>query len=142
MKLLVAELKTSLYQELTANSNAQIEAIRIHLYKHNSPVGSLSVSIADTNGRVVATSDTVAISSISAVAFYHGYIRFLVSYPIRSGTTFRVYLNASGYTFSDAAYIGWCNDFDLRKYGVGYSPSTSTRAALDLEVWSKSERVR
>lgn len=141
MKLAVAELKTELYQDLVATSNTDIHAVRLHLYKHNSPAGSLIVKLADTQGKVFATSDTVSISSITGT-FFHGYVRFLVSYPIKKNTQFRVYLTSSGYTFGESAYIGWCNDFDLRKYTATYSPNQSTRAALDLEVWSKSERVR
>lgn len=142
MKLCVAELDTELFQAITPSQNTFVEAIRIHLYRHNAPAGSLSVRIADTNGRSIAVSDTVAISSIPSGNFYHGYIRFLIQCSLKKSEQYRVYLNSSGYSFSESAYIGWCNDFDLRKYPTAYTPSSALAAPLDLEVWAKSTRVR
>lgn len=142
MKLLVAELVTELYQELTCSEDQDIQAIRLHLYKHNTAAGSLSVVVTDSNGRTIATSDSVAISDISASAFYHGYIKFPIVCSLKEGTVFRVYLRQSGYTFSEGSYVGWCNDFDLRKYSATYSPNTGTRAALDCELWGYKELVR
>jgi hypothetical protein len=143
VKLAVAELKSELYQDLSCTRDVDIHAVRLHLYKHNEPQGNLKVQITNGDGLFLAESGFIPMSSISDQPFFHGYIRFLVSYPMKKNSLFRVYLKYSGkYSFSDSAYIGWCNDFDLRKYPATYSPNKSTRAALDLEVWSKSERVR
>ncbi len=142
MKLCVAELESELFQVVRPKANTLVEAIRIHLYRHNSPEGSLSVRVADLNGRSIAVSDTVLISAIPSKTFYHGYVRFLIQCSLKKNEQYRVYLNSSGYSFNESAYIGWCNDFDLRKYDTEYTPSSALAAPLDLEVWAKSTRVR
>jgi hypothetical protein len=121
---------------MTATENAHIYAIRPHIYKHGSPAGSLVLDVLDANGKLIKSSSAVTISSISTANYFHGYVKFDISLPVTSGKTYQIKLRGTGYTFSASAYIGWCNDFDLRKYTADYSPNTGIDAALDMEIWS------
>lgn len=142
MKLIVNELGLSndneLFQEITVGDHSRfVTNIRPHLYRHNSPAGSLRMEVRDLNDQVAATSDIVAISSIDpGNDFFHGEIRFSLDFGFQAGASYRVYLvGVSGYTFSESAYIGWCRDFDLRKYPVDYTPATGMNSALLMELW-------
>lgn len=140
MRLLVDELYDSLYQQVTATKNFDLTAIRPHIYKHNSPSGNLKILLQDENGKLVASSNAVPIASIATLAFAHKYIRFDISHPIKGGLIYRIALeHLGGYAFSESAYIGWCRDFDLRKYEATYTPNTGYSSALDFEAWERRE---
>lgn len=137
MKLIVHELKTSLYQQIKVKEdNLLLYAIRPHLYKHGNPAGTLKIQLQDSNSKVIANSETLNISAISAATYFHGYVRFLISSPLTNLVSYRaVLIPGGGYSFSESAYIGWCKDFDLRKVNALYSPNSGLNAALDLELW-------
>jgi hypothetical protein len=136
MKLLVEELKTTLSQSLTVgDNNVFAVAVRPHLYKHGSPTGSVRMQIQDENGKLIAQSAAVAISAISSENYFHGYVRFDFTEPLKSGSTYQFVLSSTGYTYSSSAFVGWCKDFDLRKYPSDYSPSDGMRSSFDLEIW-------
>lgn len=139
MKLIVNELKSGLlYQELTPTKNTIVSAIRPHLYIQNIPTGSLKIQILDQNNELIAESETIAISSITSSSYYHGYVRFYIDFYMQANVTYRIRLVGSSYSFSESAYVGWCNSFDLAKYPLNYTPSNSTNYPLDLEIWSKN----
>lgn len=139
MKLLVHELKTELSQLITVGAESiKVVAIRPHLYRHNTAGGSLRVQIEDASGNVIALSETIAISAMPAAqAYWHGYLRFYIKAHLRAGATYRISLvPLSGYSFNESAYIGWCNDYDLRKVPALYTPNAGGAAALDFELWT------
>jgi len=144
MKLVVIELGNSLVQKIATGSKAiQLYAIRPHLYRHNAPVGSVTVQVQDMLGNVIGSSDTIAISSIGSGTYWHGYQRFLISTMLQKNTSYQIALVASGgYTFSESAYVGWCNDFDLRKVPATFTPNFGTNGALDMEFWETKEFTR
>lgn len=138
MQLVVHELVSSLYQEMTTTKAVMIAAIRPKLYIHGSPAGSIVIHIRGPLGNLIAESDFVSIASLKTAAYAHKYYRFDVSAFLQAGKTFRVYLASTGYTFNESAYVGWCNDFDLRKYDPAYEVATPFNSPLDLEVWTRS----
>lgn len=141
MKLIVHELSTSLYQPMRPTKNIEVGAVRPHLYLHNSPSGSVKMQIATADGTVLAESNTIAFSTINASPYFHGYVRFDISANLKKDTVYRFYLVATGgYSFSESAYCGWCNDYDLRKYNRETPITFSAQAALDLEIWSLSRK--
>lgn len=138
MKLLVHELIDELSQEMTTpNEVVQLEAVRPHLYKHNSPAGSVKVQITDLNDELIAESNTVLITDISDESFFHGYVTFEIDAQLRPETTYRFKLLSVGYTFAENAYVGVCNGFDLSKYEANYSPSEGASSSLDIELWRR-----
>lgn len=135
MKLIVHELYSELFQVVKPLKNEFIQAIRVHLYKHNNPVGSLKLEIRDNNNKVIATSNTVNISEIAG-QFYHGLITFEVSVSLQKESDYRLYLSSTGYSFAESAYIGWCNSYDQLSYESEYQNTNSLYAPMSFEIWS------
>ena len=141
MKLIVDELgmqgTNELFQEITVgDSSRNVTNIRPHLYRHNSPTGSLRIDVRDLNGEIAKSSATVLISAIDpGNDFFHGEIKFDIDFSFRVGETYRIYLVGVGYTFSESAYIGWCRDFDLSKYPKDYTPGVGMNSSLLMELW-------
>lgn len=144
MILVVHELVTVLKQEINLlDKDLLVHAIRPHIYRHNSPTGSLHLEIWDENEKTIAQSSSVAIASIGTAAYFHGYVEFPFVEPLKAGSTYWVALKATGgYSFSESAYIGWCNDYDLRKVDADYTPNEGVSAALDMEFWVKKRTFR
>jgi hypothetical protein len=111
-----------------------IEAIRLHLYRHRWPSGSLRLALENENGRF-ATSEDVAISSIGQENFFHGQVRFFINAQVRS--PFQIVLEPVDYAFSESAYVGWCSDFDFKTY---HSFPRPLQSPLDYEMWTRVQR--
>lgn len=139
MKLCVHELTgDGLTQTVTASRDTNVIAIRPHLYKHNAPSGSLKIKLLNDADVEIAESESIAISSISGQPFYHGYIRFYINAYLKRGETYTIKLvSEGGYSFSEPAYIGWCNDYDFAKYDTDYEVSHVVLRPLDLEIWER-----
>lgn len=139
MKIIVHELKTTLYQTVIPEENTFVEAIRPHIYKHGSPAGALKVQVQDANGYLIAESNTVNIVDLSASAYFHGHITFDINVGLRAGETYRIALVPTiGYSFSESAYIGVCNSYDLSGYTQDYvSSSGNFSAPLDIQIWRR-----
>jgi hypothetical protein len=143
MDLIVHELKTELKQEIEVKHQPiQLYAIRPHLYRHLAPSGTIYVELRDEGNNVIETSAGLPISSLPSGNYLHGYIRFYMRTNLRAFTKYNVVLKASGYSFSESAWIGWCNDYDLRKAEATYGGNTGLGAALDLELWSTPHENR
>lgn len=133
----MSELNTELRQAITANEQSNVNAIRLHLYKHMFAVGALYVEIHSANG-LIATSEEIEISSISEANFYHGQIRFFIKAQLLPDTPYELVLKSNGYGFSESAWVGWCSDFDFETYPVSYVPEGSLQRPLDYEIWTKN----
>lgn len=142
MKLIVGELINSVQQEIEVTENLNVVAIRPHLYRHGNPAGSLKLQILDSNEKLITESETVDISDIGTLTYFHGYVRFNVNVALKSGSLYWVRLVGNGYTFNESAYVGWCNDYDLQKVDRTYTPNGDWQAALDLEIWTRTRKIR
>lgn len=144
MKLVVFELSFPVTQKITiGNRSLQLYALRPHIYRNNFASGSLTMQVQDSTGNLIASSDTVAISAIGSNSYWHGYQRFLISAQLKAFRSYEISMTFSGgYSFAEAAYIAWANDFDLRKVPANYIPNSGINAALDLEIWEMREVVR
>lgn len=140
MKLIIQELVDSpLEQVVTPDRNTIVEAIRPHLYRHNFATGSLQVKIYDSVDNLVGESDPLNIADIMTADFFHGYVRFYVNAYLKKDQSYKIKLVASeDYTFSEAAYIGWANGYDLAKYPNASVPATVYQFPLDLEIWERT----
>lgn len=142
MKLVVYELTESgITQELTVARNTIVESVRPHIYRHNFATGSLKIQIIDSEDDVIAESESVDIADIlgpDEEDFFHGYVRFDINAGLKKDETYKFKLvGEGGYTFDEAAYIGWCNGFDLGKYDESYVVDHRVLNALDLEIWER-----
>ena len=145
MRFALLELQTGtpLAQQLTTGTQPQfVEALRPHLYRHNFASGTLQMLVYDSAGStLIASSQTLNISQLDGgFAYSHGYYTFNVNVGLAANTTYTFKLvGASGYTFSEAAYIGWVNGLDLGKYPATTTPSDAFHYPLDIEVWNRSQ---
>lgn len=133
MKLLVNELVTEIRQKISGDKISMVEGVRLHLYKHRSPNGFLVLEIKKGK-QTVATSEVLHIADISEGEFYHGQTLFNIKAHLRANVEYELVLrHGGGYAFSEAAYIGWCLDFDFHTY-----PKVSN-FAHDYEVWVRKK---
>lgn len=129
MKLLVNELISELKQTISGDKISIVEGIRLHLYKHRNPAGTLYLDVR--KGRqTIASSAGVQISAISDAPFFHGQVLFEIKAHLRAGTAYDLVLRHEGYAFTEEAYVGWCLDFDFRTY-----PKIG-KFAQDYEIWA------
>ena len=144
MNLVYSELLTgqTIPQEIKLLADVNLRYIRPHIYKKNSPAGSLRLDIKDQDNHLIASSDVITIASISAFDFAHGYLRFDVLTPLKKDLIYFIELVGVGYTFTENAHIGFCKDFDLRKVSANFSPNTGLDSALDLELWGVNVGTR
>lgn len=147
--ILTTDLDTTLTQKLTATENVIVAAIRPHLYISNNPPGALRMDIYDSaNTTLLKSSEEITIADIKTSAgitedFFHGYIKFDIDWGLSSGTEYSIRLEGlSGYAFSATDFVGWCRDFDTRKYTASYSPNEGFNSAFDLEIWRYNDNVR
>lgn len=140
MQLVVHELETSgqVRQKITIGSRPQmVYAIRAMLFRYLSPAGTAYLEIQDENGKKIAVSDSVSIAAVGTGNYWTGYRRFLVSIALKANTSYYISLKASGYTFSELAYLGWCNGWELRNaFEADYDGAIGVNAPLGLQVWS------
>ncbi len=141
MQLATKQLATSglLFQPITPTKDINLHAIRPHLYKALAPGGTLKVSVRDGNNKIIKESETITISTISTANYFHGYVRFLISMPLKSGTEYRISLAAAGgYTYAESDHVAWViAHFDLAKVSSTYNPTAVFDSPLDLELWEK-----
>lgn len=143
MKLIVHELVTSLYQEITVGDHPlDVGAIRAHLYIHQkSGFGGeiLRMQIHDSNGGLVATSADLNVADLGSADYVHGFFRFLISAHLRAGETYRLVLTHDGsYSFNEAYYVGWVVDHVGFRY-ASYAARGKFDAPLDFEIWVNRE---
>lgn len=140
---------TELRQLITiGDDDLDVYAIRPHLYKHLAPAGSVLMQIQDANQKKIKNTDTIALSAIASGAgsesFYHGYVRFLIDIRLRRNTQYYLSLQSTGYTYGAGAFVGWCNDFSLRKAQPDSYVATSNgvSAPLDFEIWGRRQVIK
>jgi hypothetical protein len=141
MRLVVHELVTELSQTLKPSKHTNVCAIRPHLYIHNAPSGSLKVQIKTSDGVLISESEELVITEITDAVYFHGYVRFDIKAFLMRDIEYQVcVVGADGYSFSESAYCGVCNDYDLKKYEAEYEQSAGLSAPLDIEVWALSSK--
>lgn len=94
--------------------------VRLHIYKHLSPSGTARLRLYDTNlSNILAYAD-VLLSSISSANYFHGMVKFDLSYPLRAGTRYWLSLeSAGGYSYSGSAFFGIVMNESLAINGQG-----------------------
>jgi hypothetical protein len=137
MQIVVHELVTEVKQRILVGSKPKmLYAIQPYLYRHLSPAGSLYLQIQDTNGNMIANSETIAISSLPAGNYWHGFFRFLISAALKANTEYYVSLKSTGYTYGAGAYVGWCNAFEFKNaFPASYGGASGFSAPLAMRIW-------
>lgn len=137
MKILVEEVITSLFTERTVgDSIIDMVAVRPRLYRHLAPAGNVLVRLTDLNDNLIAVSNSRSIAAIGTGNYWHGNAVFTIAAQLRANTTYRFHVVTSGYTFAEAAYLGWVNGWPNSRAHESYSPARGPTLAFDMEIWS------
>lgn len=144
MKIIVHELiATPLFQKIIVGENdINVSFVRLHLYKALAPAGSVICQIWNSEQRVIAESDPVTITTISAANYFHGEVRFDVKAALKANQAYYVALTSSGYTYDANTWVGWCNDWDLNKVEVADDNillTGLTNRPLLIELWEQKQ---
>jgi hypothetical protein len=151
MRLYVEELRaTALVQVFERTDTCLLDRVRLHIYKHLSPAGTFTVSVTDSADNVIVSksqslADMQADGSADLQAnYYHGHVSFIfdTKATLRPGT-YKVKLSASGYTFSESAFIGWCKAWDDRAIPItgDTEPDAAVDSPYDFEMYAL-QRIR
>jgi len=140
MHLIVFELVTSRYHNyVPTGSVKQVEVIRPRLYRHGSPAGTVKVQILSNAAALIAESNSRTIADIGTGTHWHGMANFTIAASLTPGTTYRIQVITSGYTFDENAYLGWCNGFSLGRYETTYPDDNQWVKPLDVEIWTRQQ---
>ena len=139
-----------LEQEIAVGgSDIFLAAIRPHILRHGFPTGGVKMEVRNASKTLLRASEEISIASMdldvdpAGADFFHGEIRFLINLPLKKNTNFFIRMvGASGYTFSEPTYIGWVNDFDLKKVDRDYNPNLDEEGALLMEIWERERVLR
>lgn len=92
---------------LVKDANQHITAVRLHIYKHGSPAGSLYVQLQDASGNKMKDSDAVTIASLSSLSYFHGMVKFSITASLKRNTAYWLELKGSGYSYGANAHVAW-----------------------------------
>lgn len=139
--LIVHELETSLTQTITVTAKKLVKSIRPHIYKANSPAGSLTLSIESGGTEVATVTQTIAFIEANVASnntYFHGFVKFEFDNQVLlpSGDYDLILTGSGGYTFDTNTYIGWCADFEDRLNADTSTPSGITQYPFAFEMWS------
>lgn len=139
----LGEVGSDLFQELNSTKDQCIVHIRPRLFITGNPAGSLFLQVENQNDRIIATSNTVAISAISTAAHFHGHVRFDLNVVLQQLAVYRVRLLSSGYSFAESSHVGWVSDFDDRVYGVeNENAQKDFGSPLKMEIFEAKTQFR
>lgn len=150
-KFIVEPLKAiDLEQPFNLNHRKNIRAVRLNLFKYLSPVGTFTVNLIKDSTTIVTkslTSAEIESSSdgqITNTNYFHGIITFEFADNVRlsADTDYKIVLTSSGYTFSEAAYMGWKKDFESYIYPLEYIPIKLEKFPYSFELWGYERSVR
>lgn len=99
------------------NRRYQVGGFKIYLYMHNSPAGTFTVNLKSGLNTLASksfNSDDIKTSLDTIDSYAHVFypIVFDENVILEKGS-YDIELTASGYTFSDSAYIGWIKEYDI-----------------------------
>ncbi len=137
-------IRTSRAQNFIPTRNANLAFVRPHIVRIGNPAGSLKVQLQTELGFLLQETNLVAINTIglngvATLDFAHGYTRFTAPFPVAKDIEYRIALVGSGYTYSDAAHVGFViANPDFSKVTQNYSGSNP----LDFELWELNPMTR
>ena len=141
MTLIVHEFKNTLqggtiFQWVKTTEGKDFWGIRAHLLRFGNPSGTIQFKIYDVNDRLVQAGPAIPLSSIGTGTYWHGYYPLENKLDLPAGIYKFLLATSGGYSFGGGNYVGWCNDYDLRKYELDYLSDSDLKDPLDFEAWS------
>jgi len=120
------------------NQNLNVANVTVHIYRHNSPAGTVRLQLLDTNSRLIDESTPVTISTIGSDNFFHGLFTFVFDIGLKANRNYILAMaSAGGYVFAEGAYVGWVTDFGNVTKKHPFSPNKDFSSPMDLKFWIK-----
>ena len=139
-KLLVEELEaTTLSQSFTILNRLALSAVRPLLYLHNDPTGTFTLTIKNGSETVTSASLTgaqiISNAGFTAGQYHYGFFKFDMSAILNIDTTYTLELSSSGYTFSEASYLGWIREHENNTNSIDGTITSSLSNPLSYQLW-------
>ena len=139
-KLLVEELFTSISEGFTLSytERTSLAALYPHLYIHNEPAGTFTITLK--KGATNIFSKSFNVSDIKATIdspldYSHVWYPVIPTNPVQIDSgEYLVELTSSGYTFSESAYIGWCRNFEEMDFKGDFGKFNDEHNDLQLRL--------
>lgn len=138
--LLVDKLGNSLEQNITVTGNdrVHIAAFSPYLYVYNSPSGTFTFQLIKSSVVIFSQSFTVADIKTS-LGTANNYVH--VFYPIVPTVlvqmlegNYTVKITSSGYTATEASYLGWIRQHENIQNGIDYAPTSDRKNPLAIRI--------
>lgn len=142
MTLIVHEIKDfQIYQSVKPDENTMVQVVRPHLYIKGTCSGIVRVQITTLDDVLISVSNEINITDISPSGEYHGYVSFNLNAHLKKDELYKIQVVCSGaYSFSESAFVGVCNGYDLAKYEHAQPITHQRFAPLDIEIWTLSRK--
>jgi hypothetical protein len=146
--LLVQDLRTSPLEQdflVKTRRRATLSGVRLYLYLHNSPMGSINVSIEQGNQSIITQSFNLSDIETQAQTinkYIHG--MFLIPFDrnvILNYGLHKIRLEADTYIFSQLSYVGWVRRHEDMTNFIDYAPIDDTQKPLSFELWEFRRNV-
>lgn len=120
--LVVEELITTLEQEIKTYRHVNLAAIRPWVYSHGNPSGTFTFELSNSSGPIKFfsfTNNSLKQALNVTEPYFHGYYAIAMTPFILPRGTYKIKLYATGYTFDENCFFGWCKDVEpkSRTYG-------------------------
>lgn len=122
--------------DITYSANTQVEYIGLQIFKYglNTDV-SMSIKVYDTSDVLIDTSEAILVSQLpNETNYFYGwvYFKFTKRINLPSSPAKRFKLSLSGYTFSEASWIGAVYDWPTTMGYTATDQLMDTPFALDI----------
>lgn len=139
--LLIQKLETELAQELRYNlsDRCQIGAFIPYIYMHNAPSGTFTIDLLNSDDDVIMSKqfdcDDIKTALSSTDNYAHVFYPIIPTSPIQiEYGTYTIKLSASGYSPTNASYLGWIQQHENIQNIMDYVPSDDTKNSLALRI--------
>lgn len=134
-----------LSQTVTVEEDILINAVRPYMYKHNSPAGTIRITVYKDASELAygeLTSAEMEANDIKLAthSFAHGHFRFDLNkfLRLRPGE-YEIKMTSSGYSFSEGAYFAWVQSHEDIRYSINGVPQNSFENPLTVELWRNED---
>jgi hypothetical protein len=138
--LLVDKIGTSLQQDITVTGNDRIHigAFIPYLYVYNSPAGTFTFELIKSSITIFSqtfTSADIKTSLSTTNNYIHTFYPIVPSVLVQmSEGNYTVKISSSGYSPTEASYLGWIRQHENIQNGIDYTPTNDRQNPLAIRI--------
>jgi len=138
--LLVDNLVVSLQQtiDVTSSERIHVAAFYPYLYVYNMPSGTFTFELIKSSVTVFSqtfTSVDIQTSLGTANSYMHCFYPIIPTSLVQMEEgTYTVKITSSGYTATEASYLGWIRQHENIQNGINYTPSSDRQNPLAIRI--------